>query len=203
MARRTLLPLLAAFAAPALGHSASASSPASSSVMDIILPMLQPQTIMGSVVGVDATATTLFLTCPTDAVNLQCGLGKGLEIVEGPEVLEFHMTLANVVTADISCAIVSNTASCTSSVASIDLTIDNTATDYSMATMTGTGTMADISSQTMPVTVTAGLEKLTPRATATSASQPSSGVVTAGMPRMTQNAVLAGAAALFGGAMML
>jgi hypothetical protein len=88
-------------------------------------------------------------------------------------------------------------------VASIDLTIDNTATDYSMATMTGTGTMADISSQTMPVTVTAGLEKLTATATATSTSQASSSVVTAGVPRMTQNAVLAGAAVMFGGAMIL
>lgn len=165
--------------------------------------MLEPQTILGSVVGVDATATTFFLTCPTDAVSLQCGLGKGLEIIEGPEVLEVHMTQANVVTADISCSIVSNTASCTSSVASIDLTIDNTATDYSMATETGTGTMADISAQTMPVTITAGLEKLTATATATATSQPSSSVATAGVPRMTQNAVLAGAAVMFGGAMIL
>lgn len=75
-----------------------------------------------------------------------------------------------------------------------------------MATETGTGTMADISEQTMPVTVTAGLDKLTATATATATgtatSQPSSSVVTAGVPRMTQNAVLAGAAAMFGGAMI-
>lgn len=85
----------------------------------------------------------------------------------------------------------------------IDLTIENTQTDYSMATMTGTGTMADISSQTMPVTVTAGLEKLTATATAISTSQASSSLATAGVPRMTQNAVLAGAAVMLGGAMML
>jgi hypothetical protein len=97
MAYRTLLPLLAVSAGSVLAQSASASGSASSSVVDIILPMLDPQTIMGSVVGVDATATTFFLTCPTDAVSLQCGLGKGLEIVEGPEVLELHMTQANVV----------------------------------------------------------------------------------------------------------
>lgn len=97
MANRTLLPLLAASAGSVLAQSASASSSASSSVVDIILPMLEPQTIMGSVVGVDATATTFFLTCPTDAVSLQCGLGKGLEVVEGPEVLEVHMTQADVV----------------------------------------------------------------------------------------------------------
>lgn len=71
-----------------------------------------------------------------------------------------------------------------------------------MATETGTGTMADISEKTMPVTVTAGLDKLTATATATATSQPSSSVVTAGVPRMTQNAVLAGAAAMFGGAMI-
>lgn len=76
-----------------------------------------------------------------------------------------------------------------------------------MATETGTGTMADISAQTMPVTITAGIEKLTAAATATATatatSQPSSSVVTAGVPRMTQNAVLAGAAMMFGGAMIL
>lgn len=71
-----------------------------------------------------------------------------------------------------------------------------------MATELGTGTMADISEQTMPVTVTAGLDKLTATATATATSQPSSSVVTAGVPKMTQNAVLAGAAAMFGGAMI-
>jgi hypothetical protein len=85
-----------------------------------------------------------------------------------------------------------------------------------MATLTGTGTMPDISSQTIGVTVTAGLEKLaatataasTPKpsgstATAASTSEPSGNVATAGVPRMTQNAVLAGAAVVFGGAMML
>lgn len=97
MAQRTLLPLLVASAGAVFAQSTSANSSASSSVVDIILPMLEPQTIMASVVGVDATATTFFLTCPTDAVSLQCGLGKGLEIVEGPEVLEVHMTQANVV----------------------------------------------------------------------------------------------------------
>ncbi|KAJ0114518.1 hypothetical protein J7T55_004761 [Diaporthe amygdali] len=202
MAQRTILPLLAVSASSVFAQSTTGSS-ASSSVVDIILPMLESQTIMGSVMGADATATTFFLTCPTDAPSLQCGLGKGMEVVEGSEVLEVHMTQANVVTADISCSIASNTASCTSSIASIDLTISNTATAYSMVTTTGTGTMADISSHTMPVTITAGLEKLTTTTAATATSQPSSSVVTAGMPRMTQNAVLAGAAMMLGGAMVL
>ncbi|KAI3399646.1 hypothetical protein diail_5994 [Diaporthe ilicicola] len=158
---------------------------------------------MASVMGADATATTFFLTCPTDGASLQCGLGEGMEVVEGSEIIEVHMTQADVVTADISCSIASNTASCTSSIASIDLPISDTATAYSMATSTGTGTVADISSSTMPVTVTAGLEKLAATAAGTSTSQPSSSVVTAGMPKMTQNVVLAGAAAMFGGAMVL
>lgn len=97
MAQRTLLPLLAASAGSVFAQSTSATTTESSSVIDIILPMIESQTILGSVVGVDATATTFFLTCPTDSVSLQCGLGKGLELVEGPEVLEVHMTQANVV----------------------------------------------------------------------------------------------------------
>lgn len=59
-------------------------------------------------------------------------------------------------------------------------------------TSVGTATVTGIDSYTMPVTVTAGLDKLE----ATAAS-------TGGMPRITQNAVLAGAAAVVGGVLLM
>lgn len=61
-----------------------------------------------------------------------------------------------------------------------------------MVTSTGTATITGIDSYTMPITVTAGLDKL--EATAVS---------TGGMPRITQNAVLAGAAVMVGGVLLM
>lgn len=95
--QRTLLPVLAALA----GHAAAtttASATATSSVIDLNLPNLVDgdATVMGSIMGVDATATSYSLTCPTDSASLDCGLGNGIQVVEGPAVLEVHMTQVDV-----------------------------------------------------------------------------------------------------------
>lgn len=71
---------------------AATTSSATSTVIDITLPMLDDQVVMGSIVSVDATATSYFLTCPTDESEADCGLGNGIGVVEGPSVLEVHMT---------------------------------------------------------------------------------------------------------------
>lgn len=85
MTQRTIL-MLAALASGAYAADAT-------STIDVLLPMLNSQTaIMGSVMAVDATATTFYLTCPTDASSLTCGLGDGVELVEGDSVLEVHFT---------------------------------------------------------------------------------------------------------------
>lgn len=85
--------------------------------------------------------------------------------------------------------------------------------------------LTDYSSMVVPVTITAGAEKLTApaaaptgtdsstvaTATGSESSSPdasstadgTSSTSTGGMPRITQNAVLVGAAALVGGALML
>lgn len=70
-----------------------------------------------------------------------------------------------------------------------------------MVTSTGTDTVTDISSYIMPVTVTAGLEKLSASSTSVSAS--STSVSTGGIPRITQNPVLVGAAAVAGGILLI
>lgn len=85
MTQSTIL-MLAALAGGAYAANAT-------STIDVTLPMLSQQTaVMGSIVGVDATATTFYLTCPTDASALTCGLGDGIELVEGDSTLEVHFT---------------------------------------------------------------------------------------------------------------
>lgn len=95
--QRTLLPLLAALAGYATATT-TASASATSSVIDLNLPNLVDgdATVMGSVLGVDATATSYSLTCPTDSSSLDCGLGNGIEVVEGASVLEVHMTQVDI-----------------------------------------------------------------------------------------------------------
>lgn len=85
MTQRTIL-MLAALASGAFAANAT-------STIDVLLPMLNAQTaVMGSIKGVDATATTFYLTCPTDQSDLTCGLGDGVELVDGDSTLGVHFT---------------------------------------------------------------------------------------------------------------
>lgn len=93
MMRRTILPTLAVLASRAYAETANATT---SSVIEITLPMLDDQVVMGSIVAVDATATSYYLTCPTDESSADCGLGNGIDVVEGPSVLEVHLTESTV-----------------------------------------------------------------------------------------------------------
>lgn len=87
----------------------------------------------------------------------------------------------------------------------LDLTITGTAVAASsQVTSTGSTVITDLSSYSLPVTVTAGLEKLAAATeTASASASASSSVVTGGVPRPTQNAILMGAAAVVGGALLM
>lgn len=65
---------------------------AQSTTIDLILPIYSQEVVMGSIVGVEATATTYLLTCPTSVESASCDLGSGIELIEGPSVFEIHMT---------------------------------------------------------------------------------------------------------------
>lgn len=80
----------------------------------------------------------------------------------------------------------------------------------SQVTSTGTTVLTDLSSYSLAVTVTAGLEKLasatgtaTGTATGKAAGTAASSTLTAGVTRQTQNAVLMGAAAVVGGTLLM
>ncbi|KAJ9138135.1 hypothetical protein NKR23_g8778 [Pleurostoma richardsiae] len=228
MARQfvSLLPLL-----PALLLSAPAAAQ-STSVVSLLLPGFDSQTILASVISVEATATQYFIACPTDEDASECGIGPGATLVEGPSTYELHMTETGVFTADVSCAIASDTAVCTSSLN--EATLDASSIDADATG--GVQTVTDLSSYTIPVTITAGLDKLSSgsgasettssgtaastgasgsgssvRPTETVGSAAATGSLaaasssqsTGGVPRATQNAMLAGVAAVVGGVMMI
>lgn len=110
---------------------------------------------------------------------------------------KFRLTQVLFSTIDVSCAIASNTASCTTTMTTVDIAITGTAVAASsQVTSTGSTVVTGISSYALPVTVTAGLEKLSSAANSTS-------VATGGVPRATQNAVLMGAAAMVGGVLLM
>lgn len=76
-----------------------------------------------------------------------------------------------------------------------DITITGTkVVASSQVTSTGSTVITNLSTYAVPVTVTAGLEKLS-AANSTSA--------TGGVPRATQNAMLMGAAAMVGGVLLI
>ncbi|KAH8894551.1 hypothetical protein GQ53DRAFT_762636 [Thozetella sp. PMI_491] len=198
-------------------------SVAQSTVVSLILPAYDAQTIEASVVAVDATATTYFLTCPTGESSNQCGLADGATVVNGPSVLQWDIN-GDTLSIHVSCAITTDTASCTES-----------ASETGFVSQT-VEVISQLAQYAQPVTVTAGLDLLSasgtgsagaatasPTATgsgsSTSATQKaslsttasasgsasaaaSSSTHTGGAPAVTQRAVLAGVAAVLGGVMM-
>ena len=79
-----LLPLLPALAVPCLAQSTS--------VVDLVLPLFGPQTILASVVRVMPSATVYDLACPEGEDETECGLATGVRVTEGPSTVEFQLT---------------------------------------------------------------------------------------------------------------
>ncbi|KAK0714878.1 hypothetical protein B0H67DRAFT_644694 [Lasiosphaeris hirsuta] len=202
-------------------------------VVTLALPFADSQDIHASVIGAGSAATTFSLACPSGTDDTDCGLGEGMTVTEGPSTLAYHYTRGEEFHITVHCAITGDDATC--------------AADYSSGSSTEleTETIADWAGyRTVPVTVTAGMEKLksgsgsnpssatptisaslntvsstavksgdtletAPTGTATGtglgagAGAGATSSSTAGVPRITQHAVLAGVAAVVGGAMML
>ncbi len=92
MARIALLGLLPVAAAV----SASASAATSHTVVSILVPGYGIQSVLGSVVSANPTATTFALNCPSNADPTNCGLGPDpVTVVQGPSTYEVHSTESN------------------------------------------------------------------------------------------------------------
>ncbi|KHN95830.1 uncharacterized protein MAM_06192 [Metarhizium album ARSEF 1941] len=178
--------------------------------------------LVGSVVNVDSSATTLAVHCPSGTPSDECGLPQiGATITQGESTWEWNYGMSQsqlgVFTQKANCKLdpSKHVAACT---------IDVTAASEGTSTQT---TVTGYETSMYPVTITAGAEKLSASpggsarnggsnstsATATAASTASatggSGTAAATTttrnlaPAMTQNAVLAGVAAIVGGVLVL
>lgn len=56
-------------------------------VVDIFLPAYDPQQLVASIKAVEKSVTTFVIKCEPDADSLECGLGAGYTIIQGPSTL--------------------------------------------------------------------------------------------------------------------
>jgi hypothetical protein len=186
----------------------SLAQSSSTTTVTLLLPGLDKQTVLGSVITAGPTATSYLLTCPTDAPDDECGLGSGFNFLQGPSTLELHATMGDTVN-DLSCVLSGDNASC-------DQTSKGPA-----GQLTAAMNFMNIGKEwPVPVTVTAGVEKLAavtasastttqsssstaPTGSDTAGAASSSRTSTAGMAAVTGNAVVAGVVAVLGGMLVV
>ncbi|CRJ91755.1 hypothetical protein HYQ45_013415 [Verticillium longisporum] len=218
---------------------------AEEAVVSLFIPLFAPNFVVASVVDVGADETTFALACHSQVPQTECGISNPVQLVAGPSTMALTATLEYTsappmtITADCAINVAANEATCTQYQAESTMT-------YSESTI-----VSEIDAYYLPLTITAGAEKLSdvptatttpailPAATETStgtsatpadsssespseSSDESSAVAdesstttaageaattteagNAALPRMTQNVVLAGVAAVVGGAMVL
>ncbi|KAJ4294854.1 hypothetical protein N0V88_005091 [Collariella sp. IMI 366227] len=132
----------------------------STTVVNLLIPAADPQAIVASVISADPTATTYYLKCPDGTDATDCGLADGVSVINGPSTLAYtYLFSENSIIAHCSLYSAKDEANC-------DGTLIEAGTT-SLVTEVLTGYLASY----MPVTVTAGIEKL---AAATSA-EPTTG----------------------------
>ncbi|KAM7203492.1 hypothetical protein V8F33_002112 [Rhypophila sp. PSN 637] len=196
---------LALISAAAVTGAFAQGNNASTSVVTLTLPEFAPKTIHGSVISVTNGATAYSLGCPSSVKSDNCTF-PGFTAVEGPGTLSWEINMTSE-TVHVECKVTTDVGTCTQSpafgpgasgqVSGVETTVISTINTFATA-----------------VTITAGLEKLAQqtgspttttnrptgddgsKTTATSASS------TGGVPRNTQQALLAGVAALAGGAIL-
>ncbi|KAK8019976.1 hypothetical protein PG990_005114 [Apiospora arundinis] len=209
--------------------SAASLAAAQTTVMDMFLPGFEGKNLQASVVTAMTKPPSIqyFVQCAPGTDANDCGLGPGVTVDMAPGSYALAIDEMPSFTMSVACQVDHGTAVCT------DMAAGPEANDPGTTTVT----MTDFSAEEffMPVTVTAGMEKLaaftsgssataskpTQEAASSSSSvtrapsaaaSPSSGGAAptsttsaggAAMPQITQHAVLAGVAALVGGAMVL
>ncbi|KAM7220949.1 hypothetical protein V8F06_003673 [Rhypophila decipiens] len=173
---------------------------ASTSVVTLTLPEFAPQTIHGSVISVTNGVTAYSLGCPSSVKSDNCTF-PGFTVAEGPGTLSWEINMISE-TVHVECEVTTDVGTCTQSPAF--------GPGGSQVSGVETSVISTINTFATDVTITAGLEKLAQqtgsptttgddgiKTTATSTSS------TGGVPRNTQQALLAGVAALAGGAILL
>ncbi|KAJ4864743.1 hypothetical protein T069G_01273 [Trichoderma breve] len=148
-----------------------AAMAAQSTTVSLLLPATDPQKLVGSVIGVDSAATTYAYGCAPGVAADKCGFESSRTITQGPTTWIYTNTYGDAegghYTEGGHCKLSSaaDVASCTMSMSATDST-------GSITSVTSVGTASDFLSFQLPVTITAGLEKLqaAPGASATDSS---------------------------------
>lgn len=60
---------------------------AQTTTVSLILPLLDKQKLVGSIVDVDSKATTFAIMCPSGVDRTECGLTSSQTIIQGPSTL--------------------------------------------------------------------------------------------------------------------
>ncbi|PKK47509.1 hypothetical protein CI102_6991 [Trichoderma harzianum] len=144
---------------------------AQSTTVSLLLPATDPQKLVGSVIGVDSAATTYAYGCAPGVAADKCGFESSQTITQGPTTWIYTNTYGDAegghYTEGGHCKL-----SSAADVASCSMWMSATDSTGSITIVTSVGTASDFLSFQLPVTITAGLEKLqaAPGASATDSS---------------------------------
>jgi hypothetical protein len=78
--------LLAAAAAAGLAAAQSTT------IVKILMPMVDSQAIVASVISAGPTATDFYVACPTDTPSESCGLPSGFSVLYGPSTMTYDLS---------------------------------------------------------------------------------------------------------------
>ncbi|EAQ87304.1 hypothetical protein CHGG_03923 [Chaetomium globosum CBS 148.51] len=181
---------------------------AQTSVVNIMFPFVDQQDNGASVISAGPTATKYFIACPPGTSDEDCGLAEGVEVLYGPSTLEYTMTRP------IAPGRSSRIRRCRPWLRSSRATAPTSCPSPSppgSRSSRGPPTRPhpaalppDVPSASTPTTMTtASVPTGATEGSGEGAADPTSSQSTGGMPRVTQNAVIMGAAALVGGAILL
>ncbi|KAL7950053.1 hypothetical protein V8C42DRAFT_340928 [Trichoderma barbatum] len=169
----------------------SAVMAAQSTTVSLLLPYADPQPLVGSVIAVDGSATTYAYGCAPGTPDDKCGFTASATVTQGPTTWGFFTTYSGdedgAYTQGGHCKL--NTAE---DVASCSMFMTMT-DEAGSVTSTASDASIDFLTYQLPVTITAGLEKLkaNPGATATDGS--TAGPTNTGASETSQTTASSGA----------
>ncbi|KAG8533601.1 uncharacterized protein KY384_001341 [Bacidia gigantensis] len=170
---------------------------AQNTTVSLLLPFADSQSLLGSIVGADASATTYVIQCPEQKQKRQvatvtatstaasssgsnndnsdenddslCGIPSPVTVIEGPSTLSFSLGLEDV-TRVVDCKLEATTqAICSGTISGTGVTTDASNPAVQTATLAGTDLGAPIA-----VVITAGAEKLKSSGSSSSSASSSS-----------------------------
>ncbi|KAL6898308.1 hypothetical protein GGI43DRAFT_385188 [Trichoderma evansii] len=148
---------------------------AQSTVVNLLLPYADEQTIVASVIGVDSTATTYLFGCPKGEDSNSCGYPTSQTVTQGPSTWIYTATISADPADETDYSgneVQGGECKLNTKADNADCTMYMTATITGALTSTTTATTMTFLDVQNPVTVTAGLDKLkaAPGSTATDAT---------------------------------